>query len=67
MKHQIEKHFVEEQPAYIQIMRDHNQVDNGFLVLVYVLLLGAIVYILYAAITKKGPEMKDIKIANTKL
>ena len=53
MKHQMKKHFVEEQPAYIQIMRDHNEVNYLFLVLAYVLLGGVVIYIVYTVIQDK--------------
>jgi len=57
MKHQMEKHFVEDQPAYTHIMRDHNEVYNSFLVLAYALLSGVIIYILYTVILKKEPTL----------
>jgi len=59
MKHQMEKHFVEEQPAYVEIMRDHNEVDNWFLAFGYVVLTGAVVYIIYSALTGSEPEKKE--------
>ena len=53
MKIQMEKHFVEDQPAYTQLMREHNQVDYLFLTLVYAILGCIAIYIIYTVIQDK--------------
>jgi len=66
MKHQMEKHFVEEQPAYVQIMRDPNQVNNWFVALVYALLGGVVVYIVYTTFPTREPDLEDKENEDTK-
>jgi len=62
MKFQMEKHFVLEQPAYIQLMRKHNDVDYLFVCGLYALLGGAAVYVVYACFTgRKTTEDQEDK------
>ena len=60
----MEKHFVEEQPAYIHLMRKHNEVDNLFLILVYSILGGVIIYIIYTVTTKRKKLKQEDKKKN---
>lgn len=71
MKHQMEKHFVPEQPVYIEVMREHHDVSWVFLIAVYALLAGVAAYAAYDFTTKRrknaeehkeeGSEVTDLK------
>ena len=59
MKYQMEKHFVPEQPAYIHLMRNHNEVNYIFLFLVYSLFGGVILYIVYKFISIRQKNKEE--------
>jgi len=62
MRAQMEKHFVPEQPAYTDLMREHNPVAPWFLVAVYAVLAAVFAYTVYtyhSTRTKKPTDAKE--------
>jgi len=65
----MEKHFVDEQPAYTDLMRSHNPVDYIFLAALYALLGGVLIYTILELKAKgdEAPAAEEAKEEEGKL
>jgi len=61
MRAQMEKHFVPEQPAYTDLMREHNPVVPWFLVAIYAVLAAVLAYTVYTYISNRTKKTTDAK------